>query len=226
MRIDRRKNYYMMIDTETANSLDDPLVYDCGVAIVDKRGRVQEAHSFLVYEIFVQCADLMETAYYADKLPQYYDDLDDGAHRLVRWNTLRKIIKELADKYEIRAIVAHNGKFDYRAVQTTQRYITSSKYRFFLPYGVPMWCTMNMAEDTICKQKSYIRFCEKHGFMYGKRPRKTAEILYRYILDNPEYSEQHTGLEDVMIEKEIFARCMRQHKKMRVGAWEYRKKAA
>ena len=40
MKIDRRKNYYLMLDTETANTLDDPLVYDIGLAVVDKAGKV------------------------------------------------------------------------------------------------------------------------------------------------------------------------------------------
>ena len=40
MTIDKRKNYYLTIDTETANGLDDPLMYDLGGAIHDKRGRV------------------------------------------------------------------------------------------------------------------------------------------------------------------------------------------
>ena len=41
-KIDRRRNYYMVYDTETANGLDDPIMYDCGGAIVDKNGKVYE----------------------------------------------------------------------------------------------------------------------------------------------------------------------------------------
>ena len=51
-------------------------------------------------------------------------------------------------------------------------------------------------------------------------PRATAEILYRYITQDVDFIEDHTGLEDVLIEKEIFVRCMKQHKKMRKGAFE------
>ena len=47
------------------------------------------------------------------------------------------------------------------------------------------------------------------------RPQATAEILYRYISGDDDFIESHTGLEDVMIEKEIFVHCMRQHKPMR-----------
>jgi hypothetical protein len=76
-----------------------------------------------------------------------------------------------------------------------------------------------MAQDTICKQKSYIRFCQANDYMVRGRVRATAEILYRYITLNTNFIEDHTGLEDVLIEKEIFAKCMRQHKKMRKNVW-------
>jgi hypothetical protein len=63
--IDKRKSYYLTIDTETANSLDDPMMYDIGGAIHDKRGNVEETFSFIIYDVF--CADrkLFDTAYYA-----------------------------------------------------------------------------------------------------------------------------------------------------------------
>jgi hypothetical protein len=77
-----------------------------------------------------------------------------------------------------------------------------------------------MAQDTICQQKTYKRFCEKNGFLQKNgKVRATAEILYRYISGNMEFVEDHTGLEDVLIEKEIFAKCMAQHKKMRKDVW-------
>ena len=46
------------------------------------------------------------------------------------------------------------------------------------------------------------------------RPRVTAEVLYRYITKDVDFIESHTGIEDVMIEKEIFAYCIKQKKKM------------
>ena len=76
-----------------------------------------------------------------------------------------------------------------------------------------------MAQDTICKQKSYIKFCTENNFLVRGRPRATAEILYKYITQDLDFVEDHTGLEDVFIENEIFAKCMRQHKKMRKNVW-------
>lgn len=214
--MDKRKNYYLVIDTETANGFDDPIVYDIGGAIVDKKGNVYETFSFVIYETFVGMKDLMQSAYYADKFPRYEEQIRNGERILVRYNTARRKVHELCKRYNVKAIMAHNMRFDYRATSRTLRYLTKSKYRFFFPYGVELWDTLKMAQDTICKQKSYKIWCEMNGYTTGNgRPKATAEILYRYLEGNNEFIESHTGLEDVLIEKEIFAHCVRQHKAMR-----------
>lgn len=215
-KIDHRKNYYIVFDTETANGLDDPIVYDIGGAVVDKKGNVYETFSFIIYEVFCEMKDLMQSAYYANKIPMYEEQIANGERKIVKYATAKKYINELAKKYNIKAMVAHNARFDYRSTTKTQRYLTKSKYRWFLPYDVELWDTMKMANDTICKQVHYKEFCYNNGYLTKNgRVRKTAEILYRYISGEHEFIEEHTGLADVMIEKEIFAHCLRQHKPMR-----------
>ena len=215
-KIDRRKSYYLVFDTETTNGFDDPLVYDIGGAIVDKTGKVYEDFSFVVYETFCGMKDLMKSAYYANKIPQYQKDIKDGKRKIVRYATARRKIYELCKKYNVKAIMAHNARFDYLSTATTQRYLTKSKYRYFLPYGVPIWDTLKMAQDTICKQKLYKLWTKANGYLtkFGK-PMATAEVLYRYISGKNDFEEVHCGLDDVLIEKEIFAHCVAQHKKMR-----------
>lgn len=216
MKIDKRKNYYLTIDTETANGLDDPLVYDIGGCIHDKKGNVMETFSFIIYEVFCGMKDLMQSAYYAEKIPMYQEQINKGKRKIVKFITAKKHIKSLCEKYNVKAIIAHNMRFDYRATAKTQRYLTKSKYRFFLPYGIPLWDTLKMAQDTICKQKTYIQWANKNDYVLKNgRVRATAEILYKYISGDNDFIESHTGLEDVLIEKEIFARCMAQHKTMR-----------
>ena len=214
-KIDHRKNYYLVVDTETANGLDCPMVYDLGGAIVDKKGNVYETFSFVIYDVFKEMSDLMQTAYYANKIPMYLEQLEKGERKFVRYNTARKIVKELCEKYDVTAIVAHNMRFDYMATANTERYLTKSKYRYFFPYGVPLFDTLKMARDTICKQKLYMKFCEENGYVTKNgKPKATAEILYRYITGENDFIEEHTGLADVLIEKEILAKCFRQHKPM------------
>ena len=50
--IDFRHHYILMIDTETANGLNDPLLYDLGCAVVDTHGNVYETASFVNKDIF------------------------------------------------------------------------------------------------------------------------------------------------------------------------------
>lgn len=218
--MDKRKTYYLTIDTETANTLEDPMMYDLGGAIHDRYGNVEETFSFVIYDIF--CADraLFNTAYYAEKRPIYEAQIASGQRKIVSIFTARRYVANLCRKYNVKAIIAHNARFDYSSTNKTLRYVTKSESRYFLPYGIPMWDTLKMAQDTICKQKTYIKWCEENGFCQRNgKPRATAEILYKYITADEDFVEDHTGLEDVLIEKEIFAKCMAQHKKMRRDVW-------
>lgn len=220
MNIDKRRNYYLTIDTETANTIEDPMMYDLGGAIHDKNGRVYETFSFVIYDVFCADRELFNTAYYAEKRPMYEAQIANGTRKIVSIYTARKYVADLCKKYNVKAIIAHNARFDYRSTNYTLRYVTKSKSRYFLPYGIPMWDTLKMAQDTICKQPTYQKWCNVNGYcMKNGKPRATAEILYRYITQNTEFIEDHTGLEDVLIEKEIFVRCMAQHKKMRKNVW-------
>ena len=231
-KIDKRKRYYLMVDTETCNgiieedgklNLNYSLVYDLGMAVVDKHGNVYETASLIIKDVYYGMADIMTSCYYAEKLPRYNEQIKAGERKVVSYYMAREIVKMLMEKYNTNIVIAHNASFDNRATNNTERYLTKSKYRYFFPYGTEIWDTLKMATDTICQQKTYIRWCEENDYMTKHktpRPRATAEILYRYISGDDNFIESHTGLEDVMIEKEIFAHCMRQHKKMRKKLFE------
>ena len=221
MKIDKRRSYFLTIDTETANNMDNPFVFDIGGAIHDKQGNVMETFSFIVREVFYGMPDLMAECFYQSKLPMYRAQIEQGFRQVKSWYEIRTHVHKLCDKYSVKAIIAHNMQFDYRSTNTTQRYLTYSKYRYFFPKDIPLWDTLSMARDTIVKQKTYIRFCEDNGYCTKNgKPRATAEILYRYITNNVDFTENHTGLEDVLIEKEIFVKCIRQHKKMKRSPWK------
>ena len=166
-KIDRRRKYLIMGDTETCNTrmengkldMRDVLVYDFGFAVCDKQGRIYEKYSFIIKEIFFDMKDLMKTSYYADKLPQYYEEICNGQRKVVSLYEARKILADVMKKYNTNIFVAHNARFDDNALKVTERYTTKSKYRYFLPFGTEVWDTMKMASDTICKQKTYKQFC-------------------------------------------------------------------
>ena len=68
--------------------------------------------------------------------------------------------------------------------------------------------------------EEYAEFCYKNDYLTSRGVRRyTAEILYRFITNDNNFIESHTGLEDVMIEKEIFVECMRRGATNR-SAWD------
>ena len=199
---------YIMLDTETTNSLDDPICYDVGFAVVDKEGSIYETHSFVVAEVFLN-EELMASAYFIEKVPQYWEDIKKGTRKLAKFNTIRKVLAETMKKYNTNIIIAHNARFDYRSTAKTQRYLTKSKYRYFLPYGTEVWDTLKMAREVLKNDVAYDNFCYDNNYVTKRGCKRfTAEILYRFFTGDNDFVESHTGLEDVTIEKVIFAECM------------------
>ena len=199
---------YIMLDTETTNSLDDPICYDVGFAVVDKEGSIYETHSFVVAEVFLN-EELMASAYFIEKVPQYWEDIKKGTRKLAKFNTIRKVLAETMKKYNTNIVIAHNARFDYRSTAKTQRYLTKSKYRYFLPYGTEIWDTLKMAREVLKNDVEYDNFCYNNNYVTKRGCKRfTAEILYRFFTGDNDFVESHTGLEDVTIEKVIFAECM------------------
>lgn len=209
------KKYYLVLDVETANSTEDALVYDLGYAVCDKKGNIYEADSFIVSDIFFKEAELMKSAYYTTKIPKYLEGIKARAFNVVTFQKAREALLGAMKRYNIEAVCAYNANFDYTALNTTQRWLTKSKYRYFLPYGTKVYCIWHMACQLICTQKAYIRFCLDNGFVSSSGNIKTsAETVYAYMTADCNYEENHTGLEDVLIETKILAKCFAQHKKV------------
>ena len=227
-KIDKRVNYRLVIDTETCpvdKDLQEVLpsnmwTYDIGWAIVDKRGKVYKTRSFVNADIFLAEKELMNSAYYADKIPMYWEQIKSGERVLTSWYVIKKTLRKDMAEYGVKEVYAHNMRFDYGTLNNTERWLTKSKYRYFFPYGTEICDTLKMARQVIGTMPTYRKFCEENGYLTKNgQLRFTAEILYRFISKDNTFVEKHTGLEDVLIEKEILAYCFKQHKKMVRQLW-------
>lgn len=211
---------YLVVDTETTNSLDDPFCYDVGFAVVDEDGKVIESHSYVIADIFLD-KDLMQTAYFADNVPQYWKEIKNGKRKLRRFETVRRIFADVCRQYDIKIIVAHNARFDYRSLNLTLRFLTSSKRRFFFPYGTEIWDTLKMSRQVLKNNDAYGEFCYNNDYLTKRGYRRyTAEIIYRYLTGNVDFEESHTGLEDVLIEKDILMYCLDKEPEIDGALWE------
>lgn len=213
----------MVLDTETANIIEQNgggidfsqgLVYDCGFAIADKWGNIYEKASFINSDIFHKRPDLMQSCYFANKIADYEIEIEKKQHFVVDTLTLRRQIYKAMTIYNIDTVAAFNAKFDIRVLNNTLAYATNNQYKYWFGPNIEIWDIMKMVK-VITQRKSYRQFCIKHGFLTASgRPRKTAEVVYRYILRQPDFIENHTGLADVEIETAIMGYCFQQKKKM------------
>lgn len=209
------KKMFLVLDTETANGLDNPLVYDLGFAICDKEGNVYYKKSIIISDVFLFSQDIMKTAYFAKKIPQYIEDMSTGQSVIMDIVHAKFYIQYLIKKFNVQAVCAYNARFDVNALNTTLRFITKSKMRWFFPYGIEINCIWNMACQVLYTQISFYKFAELNNYISNAGNFQTsAEIGYRYLTKDTDFSEEHRGLQDVEIELFIMARCYAQKKKM------------
>ncbi len=194
----------IMIDTETTNDIECPIVYDVGYQIFTLADGVLCEKSFVNADIFLD-KELMASAYFAEKIPQYWDDIKAGKRTLRKWYNIKREIAADCKRFGVVFACAHNAAFDNRALNTTQRYQTTSKSRYFLPFGLTWLDTLKMARGILKDNESYTTFCWENEYLTKNlRLRYTAEIIYRWLSGSANFEESHTGLEDVKIERQIF----------------------
>lgn len=215
MKIDKRKKYLMVLDVETANTImekgakNDGLVYDIGFTIIDKKGNIYAKRSFAIKEIF-DWKELMNSAYYKNKLPKYYEKLKNKQMEKVTIWEARKRIHKAIEIFNIKEVYAYNANFDYITLNNTVRYLSGSGCRWFFPYGTQICDIWHIACQVLGTQKTFqwenIR--NKNNNLITN-----AERMFGYM-EQIEFEEEHTGLADALIESEILARCFRSHKKI------------
>ena len=206
-----------LLDVETANDTKDALTYDVSCRFLNTRGKIFDERAFVVRDVFVDEHELMKQAYYASKMPEYSEDIRAGKRQMINFLDMRYEILKLMKEYDCHTVAAYNCSFDKNALNTTLRYLTKSKYRWFFPYDTKFVCIWNMACNTICQTSEYKSFAELNRYYsnHGKNYRATAETVYAFLSQNPNFNEEHKGMEDVRIEHEIMKECLKQMIKKR-----------
>ena len=197
------KTIYCTLDSETVGGASAPTgMYNLGCTIHDRNGHIFATCSMLVMEHY----DEIRTDDYAKKNFHLYEErLARGEMSAVATEEEAvSIVRNLCHFYGVRYVMAFNSGFDF--CKTICRQLLD-EFEF-----IDLWL---MAVQTICHQKGYAKFCRENGFKSssGKSCATSAESVYAYITGNPDYTEEHTALNDALIEMEIFVKCLSHHKK-------------
>ena len=196
----------MVLDTETTNSLDDPICYDIGFMICDFEGNIYSKHSFVNADVFCD-KELMKSAYFADKIPTYWEQIKKGERTLTSFKNIKWTLRHIMKENEVTKVFAYNCRFDYISLATTQRWLTKSKWRYFFPYGTEFHDILALSRYTLKGESAYRKFCEANNYLTQRNAnRYTAEIVAQYLFDK-NFTEEHTALADCEIEYKIFMEC-------------------
>lgn len=224
MKMDKRKNYYLVLDTETIG-VDKKLCYDVGYVVIDKKGNIYKKQNTLVKEIFLN-QDLMNSAYYKNKIPMYNQMLK---YKEIKIDNFKNILNQLKSdilQFNVKGIFAYNVNFDVEALADTAKTILqdtpklhfkktkSNKWKplfekllqDILQVDINFYDIWTMSCLTLCKQKTFLMDCE-----YTKKGnlKTNAEKVYQYTTQNYNFIEQHTALADAEIEGAILSRILK-----------------
>lgn len=213
---------FIVIDTEgvniapvqNGNIAATARSYDIAWIVANGNGEVLDRFSFVNVDVFYQ-NDLMETAYYAEKLPQYHAGIGTEwipANFFDIWQTFCKCVVD----YKVTDVWAYNVNYDRIALNNTIKDASNGFRRYFAPFGVKFRDIWDYAGSTICNTKKYVNWCFVNGFISDKgNPLTNADTVGKYVTGNLDFEEKHTALCDCEIELQILLAAKRRKQKAR-----------
>lgn len=212
-------SYRIVLDTETCPYdetvetvlASNQLPYDISWIVVNDDGEVFEQRRFAVAETFLEEKELLKNAFFADKIPSYWEQIKRNECELKKFANIRKQLIADVQHYFITEIYAFNSDYDETVLNVASRWFSKSKYRYFLPNGTMFKDIMALSKECIFPTEEYQNFCFENGFITkhkNPRARNNAEVVFRYITNNLDFEEEHKGLDDCFIEKEIMVFCL------------------
>jgi hypothetical protein len=217
--------YDLIIDTETTDiakrmsaqpNPSSMLIYDFGGVVRNtKTGEIVDSFSFIISETFYNI-NLMNTAYYAKKLPQYHKGVQHGEWTSVSFAYAYHYVHGLIEKYNIKTVWAYNASFDVDTLNATIRIYSNGFISQFFNDNIKFKDIWNRVTN-ITGTKKYVSWCIDNGYLSAKgNPKTSAEIVYRYLVDNHDFIEDHTAESDARIEAFILTCAQKNKKKSRV----------
>ena len=107
--------------------------------------------------------------------------------------------------FNVAAAYAYNSPFDDKVIT-----FNCDWYHCRNPFdNVPIFDIRGLVNSIITDTEPYKAFCEEHErFTDSGNYSATAETVYQFITNNPDFVEEHMGYEDSTIEAEILLFCL------------------
>ena len=199
-----QKNAYVVMDTET--SFRNGLVFDFGWTTMDKRGNVLGSADLNFLDVICK-----EKPYYINKIAGYARRQRKAVHKVTTFAVGQRLfnlhIQHLKTAGYRVILCAYNASFDCRVLAGTSRAFGCGK---FLRHSVELldiwgnWATSAPKCYTAPATAS------------GKFLSTTAQNVYRFESQQPDFIEAHTAYEDTTIEAEILQKILKRKKRLKI----------
>lgn len=193
-----------VFDTETINTVK-PFCYNVGFVIYDTDNcTVLERKEFVIEQIWHNIP-LFSTAYYAEKRPIYIKRMRARKITLEKWGNVCSYMRRAFKNYNVEYAYAYNAPFDDKVFS-----FNCEHFKTLNPFdNIPIIDIMGLVHKKIAFTKEYQAFCEKYSlFTDSGNYSTTAENVTRYIMQNVDFTEEHTALSDSEIELAILYHCI------------------
>lgn len=194
----------LIFDMETT-SLDKPFCYDIGGVIYNtETGEILETFSYIIQQVWHNLP-LFESAYYKEKRELYVSKMRGRTAELTKFGYATQKILKMITKHDIKKVFAYNSPFDDRALR-----FNCDWYKVVNPVEhLPLYDIRAVVHQKLAWDKEFQAFCEQNKlFTETGNYSTTAETVYKYLISDPDFVEEHTGLEDSLIELEILVRLV------------------
>lgn len=213
----RKAKLNVVIDCESLDlrvKMQDMLkvAVNWGVKIGDNHGNTFFERDYILSDIYNMPIRNILNSYYIAKLQEIEENEETTflANFGEFYEGLRSIWKNHKDIFDLE-FWSYNANFDYDAFLKSAEYFMNESMRDseFEVFMEEKWfCIQNLAVNTILANDKYKLFALEHELTTeGGSYSTTAEDCYRFLIDNAEFEEDHTGLSDSRIEYEILLAC-------------------
>lgn len=197
----------IVLDTETTG-LDKPFCYDCSWVVINTdEGEIIDMKANVVEQVWHNLP-LFESAYYKEKRQKYVLMMRRKEAVMNKWGYVMQDLKRDIKKYNVTAIYAYNSDFDDKVITYNCDWFKCNN-----PLeNLPIYDIWGYASQFITCKDDYKRFCESYErFTDTGNYKGSAEVVYQYLNDEPEFIEEHMGLFDSEIEADILMKCVYQY---------------
>ena len=202
--------YCIVLDTETTG-LEKCFCYDISWVVMDKSTGVIADFKTNVVEQVWHNLPLFESAYYKEKRQKYIDMMRRHDAVMDKWGYIMRKLKQDIIKYHVTEVYAYNSDFDDKVIAyNCDWYKCNNPLETIAVYDI--W---GYASEFITNTADYKAFCESNSrFTDTGNYKGSAEVVYQFLTDNPDFVEEHMGLFDSEIETEILFACVNKGAKL------------